>query len=252
MEELTIGFLSSAKFENDSVIRGAILVTDVETKPLEFRVTAPVRPTNFQKTLYGDILTEHVLVELVTIPLFKALSQKPHIVVVRDPLFIGGNERQDVPIVRVLRTAKYVLLGAIRPNNLRQSAVSTSRFLLKLPNHSNQSCLNCGSNSLSFSPRGACWSRSTESTLHYNKFTRRRWESKFVLGTIRHRLAQSISKVEIPSTRSINKWLKIPLTILTLFVAETKTRFSGLKRGNTDTRHSGCAVSQRPRRALAD
>jgi len=56
MEELTIGFLSSAKFENDSVIRGAILVTDVETKPLEFRVTAPVRPTNFQKTLYGDIL----------------------------------------------------------------------------------------------------------------------------------------------------------------------------------------------------
>lgn len=66
---------------------------------MEFRVTAPIRPTNFQKTLYGDILTEHILVELVTIPWLDALSQKPGIVVVRDPLFLGGNDRQDIPIV---------------------------------------------------------------------------------------------------------------------------------------------------------
>jgi hypothetical protein len=118
MEELTVGFLSSAKFENDAVIRGAILVTDVETKPLEFRVTAPVRPTNFQKTLYGDILTEHVLVELVIIPLLNALSQKPHIVVVRDPLFLGGNERQDVPIVRVFKDDELRFAGSNKAEQL--------------------------------------------------------------------------------------------------------------------------------------
>src|SRR3990172_8587920 len=111
MEELTVAFLSSAKFENDTLIRGEILVTDVETKPLEFRVTAPVHPTNFQKTLYGDILTEHVLVELVSIPLLNALSQKPDIVVVRDPLFLGANERQDVPIVRVFKDGEVRFAG---------------------------------------------------------------------------------------------------------------------------------------------
>jgi superfamily II DNA or RNA helicase len=33
-----------------------------------------------------------------------------------------------------------------------------------------------------------------------------------LLGTIRHRLAQSISKIPTPPTRSINKWLKVPTT----------------------------------------
>lgn len=106
MEELNVAFLSSCKFENDSVVRGAILVTDEQTKPLEFRVTAPIRPTNFQKTLYGEILIEHILVELVTIPLLNAFSQKPNIVVVRDPLFLGANERQEIPIVRVFKDSE--------------------------------------------------------------------------------------------------------------------------------------------------
>jgi hypothetical protein len=111
MDELTIAFLSSAKFDNDTVFRGAVLVTDVQTKPLEFRVTAPIHPTNFQKTLYGEILTEHVLVELVTIPLLNALSQKPDIVVVRDPLFLSANERQAVPIVRVFKDGEVRFAG---------------------------------------------------------------------------------------------------------------------------------------------
>ena len=101
MPELTIAFLSGSRFENDSAIRGAVLVTDSQTKPLEFRVTAPIRPTAFQKTLYGDILIEHILVELVTVPLLNTLSKKPDIVVVRDPLFLAANERQNIPVVRI-------------------------------------------------------------------------------------------------------------------------------------------------------
>ena len=103
MEDLTLGFLSSCKFEEGSAIRGAIMVTDAQTKPLEFRVTAPVRPTNFQKTLYGNILVEHILVELISLPVLKALTKKPDIVIIRDPLFLGGNARQDIPIVRIFK-----------------------------------------------------------------------------------------------------------------------------------------------------
>lgn len=103
MEEIKIGFISSSKFENDSVIRGAVLITDEETKPLEFRITAPIRPTAFQRTLYGEILDEHILVELISIPLLGALGKKPDMVIVRDPLLLASNSRQDIPVIRVFK-----------------------------------------------------------------------------------------------------------------------------------------------------
>jgi hypothetical protein len=65
MELLTIGFLGIHRFEDGAAIRGGMLVTDTTMKPVEFRVTAPVRPEKFQKILYGDILDEHISVELI-------------------------------------------------------------------------------------------------------------------------------------------------------------------------------------------
>ena len=76
MELRKIAFLETYNLEDEAGIMGAILVTDAETKPLEFRVTAPIKPTNFQKTLYGDVLLEHILTELVSVPLLNALTKR--------------------------------------------------------------------------------------------------------------------------------------------------------------------------------
>jgi hypothetical protein len=78
-------------------------VADCDTKPLEFRVTAPVRPTLFQKTLYGELLNEHILVELIAVPLLAELKEKPQIILVRDPLFLGINARQMIRTVLILK-----------------------------------------------------------------------------------------------------------------------------------------------------
>lgn len=100
MEFLKIGFLGIHRFEeNDAAIRGAMLITDTDMKPLEFRVTAPVRPQQFQKILYGELLNEHLSVELIGIPLVNAVEQKPNIVLVRDPFFLGMNAKQEIPII---------------------------------------------------------------------------------------------------------------------------------------------------------
>jgi hypothetical protein len=125
MERLSVAFLSSCSFEKDAAIRGGILITDEQTKPLEFRVTAPVRPTNFQRTLYGDILMEHILVELVTVPLLSALSQKPDVIVVRDPLFLGANERQSIPLVRVFKDGEIRFAGS---NKAEQLSSNTGKY----------------------------------------------------------------------------------------------------------------------------
>lgn len=103
MSELKLGFLIGQSFEEGKAIRGAILITDDQTKPIEFRVTSPIRPTALQKTLYGKILFEHILVELVALPLLSSIKQKPNILIVRDPIFLNANGKQDKIIVRIFK-----------------------------------------------------------------------------------------------------------------------------------------------------
>ena len=95
-----IGFLDTYNIE-DSVMMGVIMVTDSDTKPLEFRVTSPIKPTNFQKILYGNVLKEHILVELVAVPLLNAISEELDLILVNEPLFLGANSRQNIRVVRI-------------------------------------------------------------------------------------------------------------------------------------------------------
>lgn len=96
-----IAFLETLTLDDEAGIMGAILVTDTETKPLEFRVTAPIKTTNFQKTLYGDVLLEHILVELISLPLINAISEEIDLIIVKDKLFLGANNKQGVRVIRV-------------------------------------------------------------------------------------------------------------------------------------------------------
>jgi hypothetical protein len=101
MELSRIAFLETYNLEDNGGVMGAILVTDKDTKPVEFRVTAPIKTTNFQKTLYGDVLTEHVLVELISIPLINAINEEIDLILVKDLLFLGANEKQGIRVVRI-------------------------------------------------------------------------------------------------------------------------------------------------------
>jgi len=101
MDLVRIAFLETYSFDENSGTMGAILVTDSDTKPLEFRVTAPIKPTNFQKTLYGNVLREHMLVELIALPLLSAIKDEIDLILVRDPLFLGINNKQGIRAVRL-------------------------------------------------------------------------------------------------------------------------------------------------------
>jgi len=72
-----VALLGYLEFDNSASYRGAILVTDDWGKPLEFRFTAPVKPTAVQRTLYGSMLTPHLLVALIAEPLMEALNEEP-------------------------------------------------------------------------------------------------------------------------------------------------------------------------------
>lgn len=103
MEFSTIGFLGIYRFEDGAAIRGAVLATDLDTKPIEFRVTASVRPQKFQETLFGELLNEHLAIELMGIPLIKSLQRRPDLIIVRDALFLGLNLKKEIPTVLILK-----------------------------------------------------------------------------------------------------------------------------------------------------
>ena len=93
-------------YDAEDSIMGVIMVTDPETKPIEFRVTSPIKPTNFQKILYGNVLNEHILVELVALPLLNAISEQPDLILVNDSNFLGANSKLDARVLRVLTKAQ--------------------------------------------------------------------------------------------------------------------------------------------------
>lgn len=96
-------FLASQKFESGKAVRGAFLLTDSETKPNEFRCTNPIRPTSLQNILYGDTMEQYILVELIGKPLYTTISEKPNLILVKDPTFLDLRPKISTPILQLTK-----------------------------------------------------------------------------------------------------------------------------------------------------
>lgn len=110
-EEKVISFLDLANFEEGAVVRGGCLVTDAQTRPLEFRVSGPIRPTSIQKILYGDTLHEYICNDLIGVPMLNALESDPDLILVRDAEFLKLRMKVNKPVLWVRATVdgQYVL-----------------------------------------------------------------------------------------------------------------------------------------------
>ena len=109
-QQARIAFVGYMEFDNGAAYRGAILVTDEWGKPLEFRCTAPVKPNAVQRTLYGQTLMPHILVELIGVPLLQSAQEKPEVVVIQESLFFDLRHKTDTPVVRLRRQGSDVKL----------------------------------------------------------------------------------------------------------------------------------------------
>lgn len=100
-----IGFLGYREFDDGEAYRSAILVTDEWSKPLEFRCTAPVRPTQLQRTLYGKSLLPHVLTELIAAPLISSVRERPQLILITDDAYFDVRHKVSTPVIRVARNS---------------------------------------------------------------------------------------------------------------------------------------------------
>lgn len=100
-ENTRLAFLGIEIFDNGNAIRGAILITDIDTKPYEFRITSPVRATNFQKVLYGNTLEDYMYIELISIPLIKELREDVDLLLVSSPPLLRIRPKISIPVALV-------------------------------------------------------------------------------------------------------------------------------------------------------
>lgn len=137
MDFQKIAFLGTYETE-DAKVMGVIMVTDSDTKPIEFRVTSPIKPTNFQKILYGNVLSEHILVELIAMPLLKAISNEVDLILVDNPAFLGANYKQDCMVINIFsdETGAEVSKNKVKLESFKSNGHSA--FISTSPDHCNE------------------------------------------------------------------------------------------------------------------
>ncbi len=94
-----LAFLDLASFDDGGSIRGGCLVTDGMTRPLEFRVSGPIRPSSLQRVLYGDLLMEYICTDLIGLPMLQTLELRPELVLVREAEFLKLRPRVEIPVL---------------------------------------------------------------------------------------------------------------------------------------------------------
>ena len=110
---LLLGFLSLYETSNHDGYLGAILVTDLQGIPQEFRCTHPVKPTTLQKPLYGDTLESYIGVNLCGIPLIESIQNKPSLVVVNKDFLLGVRSGSPGPTVFIRRAGEAIEIKTI-------------------------------------------------------------------------------------------------------------------------------------------
>src|SRR5687768_17185530 len=106
-QEIRLAFIDVAVF-SDGSIRGGILTTDIDTRPYEFRVTSPIKPTQIQQMLYGVSLKDYVYGELICAPLVKATKEKLSLVLAREPYIVAMRPLVSVPVILVHHDGKSI------------------------------------------------------------------------------------------------------------------------------------------------
>lgn len=96
-----VGFLRvTTNPENGNAV-GGLLVADNTGIPLEFMITAAVRPTAAQRVLYGKRLRRYIAVELCGRELIHQIKTKPRIIFVDDDEMLSLVAVTSIPVLQL-------------------------------------------------------------------------------------------------------------------------------------------------------
>lgn len=124
-QNMLLGFLSLYETSSHDGYLGAILITDLQGIPQEFRCTHPVKPTTIQKPLYGDTLEPYIGVNLCGIPLIKSIQNKPSIIVVHKDFLLDVRTASPCPVIFIRRAGEAI---DIKPSDGSETTLKRERI----------------------------------------------------------------------------------------------------------------------------
>ena len=107
-ERQCLSFMSLVELAKD-VFYGGVLVTDSQSKPIEFRCTSPIKPNPVQKTLYGETLRKHMCVELTAQPIKDALQEQLNVIFIYQTEFWEFRRLIDFPLLLVKKQGEDIV-----------------------------------------------------------------------------------------------------------------------------------------------
>lgn len=128
-ETKLLGFLGFYETQERDGYLGAILVTDIQGVPQEFRCTHPVRPTMIQRPLYGDTLEPYIGVTLCGIPLIESIQNKPSLIIVQKEFLLDVRNTSPCPVIFIRRAGEVIEIKT-SDTKLKRERIdcSTGRF----------------------------------------------------------------------------------------------------------------------------
>ena len=96
-----LGFLSVEATADEKGWIGAMLVTDINGLPLEFRCTTAVKPDTLQRTLYGQKLEPFIKLELCAKRILSQVQRKPRVIFVNSEILLELEPDTDLPVIYI-------------------------------------------------------------------------------------------------------------------------------------------------------
>jgi len=107
-KDTLLGFLSLFETLNKDGKIGAILITDHNGVPQEFRCSHPVKPTAIQKPLYGETLEPYIGIQLCGIPLIQSIQLRPTLIIVDKEFLLDVREESPYPLIFLRRAGEAI------------------------------------------------------------------------------------------------------------------------------------------------
>ena len=107
-DDFYIGYFSLEKNVNQNGFLGAMLVVDSMSRPVEFRVTFPVKPSAIQKPLYGDAMEPYIGVELCGKQLLDSIDHHLSTIMVNNEKLLGIRDYINSPVLFIQRAGDVI------------------------------------------------------------------------------------------------------------------------------------------------
>jgi len=124
-QNILLGFLALYETPTHDGYLGAILVTDLQGIPQEFRCTHPVKPTTIQKPLYGNTLEPYIGINLCGMPLIGSIQNKPLLIVVHKEFLLGVRTASPCPVVFIRRAGEAI---DVKPSDSSETTLRRERI----------------------------------------------------------------------------------------------------------------------------